>query len=94
MQAIENTYKIKYCGISGGFGMIYAIGIWQSFDAMVAAFMKDLSHADLGIIMVEKYICWAIGMTANYLPLGIRLTTSLWNIFDKYQFLKKSWPFN
>jgi hypothetical protein len=27
MQAIENTYKIKYCGISGGFGMIYAIGI-------------------------------------------------------------------
>jgi len=57
MQINVNIYKIKHFGISGGFGMIYANGIWQSFDAMEAAFVKDLSHADLGIIMVEKYIC-------------------------------------
>jgi hypothetical protein len=36
--------------------MIYACGIWQFFDAMAAAFVKDLTHADFGIKMVEKYI--------------------------------------
>jgi hypothetical protein len=34
--------------------MICAIGIWQCFDAMEAAFVKDLSHADLEILMVES----------------------------------------